>query len=363
MSFFYNNLIRPLFFRVDPERAHEMTLKALEAGLNSSVAKKAAKRLYGSPVFERIERFGISFPNPVGVAAGFDKNGKVAGQLGALGFGFVEVGTVTLKPQKGNARPRLFRLPYDDALINRLGFNNEGVEAVVERLMLAKPDTVVGINIGKNRDVRIEEAAEDYLRCFEFARKAADYVVVNVSSPNTPGLRDLQASKHLEELLSTLRSANSSGSPSVPLLVKVSPDITEQELKDICDISLQLGISGIVATNTTLSRKGLHSQSMLTSQAGGLSGKPLSRRSNEVISSIFRHTSGRIRIIGVGGIFSGRDAFEKIRAGASLVQAYTGFVYSGPTFASSVNTDLIRLLNDNGFEHLDDAIGTGIEEL
>lgn len=361
MSSFYNNLIRPLLFRIDPERAHEMTLKALEVGLNSKIAKKTAERLYGSPDFRGIERFGLTFSNPVGVAAGFDKNGKVVGQLGALGFGFVEVGTLTLEPQKGNEKPRLFRLPKDQALINRLGFNNEGVEAAVERLTVNRPEGIIGINIGKNRDVPVEAAAEDYLKCFEFARKAADYIVVNISSPNTPGLRDLQASKHFEELINTLQTANNVGGRSIPLLVKIAPDITESALKDICDISIQYGISGIVATNTTVSREGLCSPEGLRAETGGLSGKPIFSRSNEVISSVFRHTAGRLPMIGVGGIFNGRDAFEKIRAGASLVQAYTGFVYSGPSFARIVNTELLRLLNENGFENLDDAIGTGIE--
>ena len=381
MSKIYQKLIRPALFNFPPETAHELGIEALKVGLGSRLAQTFAAQRFGSKVdFGELERFGLKFKNPLGIAAGFDKNGIVVNQLAALGFGFVEVGTVTFNPQKGNDKPRLFRLPEDRALINRLGFNNEGTPRVVERLKKLKPNCVLGVNIGKNKDVPNEQAIENYLKSFELAHEVADYIAVNVSSPNTPNLRELQKAENLEELLGELQernkvlSANPGGleitdhklqtnppseipnsQSSKPLLVKIAPDLSEGEIEAIVDIALRLDLSGIIATNTTVSRENLKTE---TSETGGLSGAPVREKSNEVIRKIYRYAKGKLPIIGVGGVFTGADAFEKIAAGASLVQAYTGFIYGGMSFARDVNTGLARILKDQGFANLDEAIGS-----
>jgi dihydroorotate dehydrogenase len=356
MSKLYNNIIRPLLFRLSPETAHELGIEAMKLGLSSwaAPAGKAAN-------FGEIERFGLKFKSPLGMAAGFDKNGAVVGQLGALGFGFVEVGTVTFDPQKGNEKPRLFRLPEDKALINRLGFNNDGTARVVERLKSIERNTVVGINIGRNKDVPNEEAVENYLKSFDLAVEAADYVAVNISSPNTPGLRELQKAENLEELLSALQKRNKELSGK-PLLVKIAPDVTESEIEAIVDICLALEISGIIATNTTVGRDGLLTGKDVIESigAGGLSGKPLQKRSDEVISKIHKYSGGKLPVIGVGGVFTAQDAFDKVAAGACLVQAYTGFIYGGPSFATDINSGLERILKEKGFETIDEAVGSAV---
>jgi len=296
-----------------------------------------------------------------------------------LGFGFVEVGTVTLAPQPGNEKPRLFRLPEDKALINRLGFNNQGAERIAKRLGKIKRNCVVGVNIGKNKDVPNEAAVENYLRCFDQIHGVADYVAINISSPNTPNLRELQQAANLEELLRALQERNTvlssrfSGpntedSPklppegdtqnAMPLLVKIAPDLSESEIEAIVDICSRFNISGIIATNTTVEREGLKTSNAKRFGSGGLSGKPLAKRSNQVISAIYRYSKGKMPIIGVGGVFTAEDAFEKIAAGASLVQAYTGFVYGGPSFAADINSGLSKLIRDRGFSHIDEAIGS-----
>ncbi|MGD9588119.1 MAG: quinone-dependent dihydroorotate dehydrogenase [Pyrinomonadaceae bacterium] len=358
MPQFYENIFRPLLFRLDPEAAHEAGGKMLAWLLQGERAQRLAKKRYGFAFDPPLERFGLKFSNPVGIAAGFDKNGTLAGPLSALGFGFVEVGTVTLRPQEGNPRPRLFRLPEDRALVNRLGFNNDGAKAVAERLARLDRNCVIGVNIGKNRDVPNEEAAANYVETFEIVHRVADYITVNISSPNTPGLRELQNEVLLSDLLTALQSRNREMGVK-PLLVKVAPDLDDDGIDAIAEACVEHAIAGIIATNTTVSRDGLRTRDPERFGSGGLSGRPLAARTDQVISRIFRRTSGRLPIIGVGGIFSAEDAFEKVRCGASLLQAYTGFVYGGPGFAREVNLGLLRLLEEHGFEKLDDAVGSG----
>ena len=353
MSILWEKLMRPIMFRLDAERAHEIGISALKKGLAAPFYSNADDFKYGP-----IERFGLSFANPIGMAAGFDKNGLVFNELASLGFGFVEVGTVTLEPQKGNEKPRMFRLPADQALINRLGFNNDGAKTVAERLNNPNRKCVIGVNIGKNKDVPNEEAVENYLACFEIVHPVADYVAVNVSSPNTPGLRDLQKGENLDELITTLQSRNLDLGGK-PLLVKIAPDLTDEDVDTAVEICIQNKVAGIIATNTTVSRDGLKTRNVETFGPGGLSGKPLKGRSTRVISQIFKRTNGALPIIGVGGVFTAEDAFEKIAAGVSLVQAYTGFVYGGPTFARDLNRGLERILEHNGFPSFDDAVGSG----
>jgi len=349
MSKLWEKIMRPVMFGFDAERAHEIGIKALEMGLASPFYSDA--RVEG---FSEIERFGLKFANPLGLAAGFDKNGVAVDQLASLGFGFVEVGTVTYEPQPGNPKPRMFRLAEDHGLINRLGFNNDGSIAVAERLKKIERKCVVGVNIGKNKDVPNEEATENYLKSFDLVHPVADYVAVNISSPNTPNLRELQKADNLEELLEALTARNTELGRR-PLLVKIAPDLTESEIEAIVDICLRYHIDGIIATNTTISRDGLRSN---IDEAGGLSGKPLEQRSNEVISKIYRYSKGTLPIVGVGGIFTAEDAFAKIAAGASLIQAYTGFVYGGPTFARDITSGLAAILMERGFKNLNDAVGS-----
>ena len=287
----------------------------------------------------------------------FDKNGVVVNQFAALGFGFVEVGTVTFNPQKGNEKPRLFRLPDDKALINRLGFNNEGTATVVERLKKINPNCILGVNIGKNKDVPNEEAIENYLKSFDLAHTVADYIAVNVSSPNTPNLRQLQKAENLEELLSELQKRNLELSAK-PLLVKIAPDLSEAEIEAIVGIALKLNLAGIIATNTTIKRGNLKTK---IDESGGLSGKPLQKVSNEVIAKIFKYSKGKLPVIGVGGVFTAEDAFEKIASGASLVQAYTGFIYQGFSFAKNVNSGLQNILKERGFTNLNEAVGIDVK--
>lgn len=336
-------------FGLDAEQAHEMGIEAMRLGLASPFAGEIFD-------FGEFALFGLKFANPLGVAAGFDKNGVVVDQLASLGFGFVEVGTVTYEPQPGNPKPRLFRLPDDQALINRLGFNNDGAVIVAGRLKKLRRNCVVGVNIGRNKDVPNEEATENYLKSCEMVHPVADYVAVNISSPNTPNLRELQKGDNLEELLGALGARNTALGRK-PLLVKIAPDLSEAEIEAIVDICLKYEIDGVIATNTTVTRDGLRSN---INETGGLSGKPLAKRSTEVISTIYRYSKGKLPIIGVGGIFTAEDAFAKIAAGASLIQAYTGFVYGGPLFAVNVNVGLAAILKDRGFKTLDEAVGSAV---
>jgi dihydroorotate dehydrogenase len=348
---------------MDPERVHELVLKRLEAwGRNERLAKSLRARYFMEDPRLTQDLWGLTFPNPVGIAAGFDKNARLVNVLPHLGFGFVEVGTVTSEPQAGNPKPRMFRLPKDKALINRLGFNNEGADAVAGRLARSSARMVpVGVNIGKARRVPNSEATQDYLRSFEKLYPYGDYFVVNVSSPNTPGLRDLQAREAMEELVRALKGRNAElaraqGAKPRPLLVKIAPDLQPKDLEGFVDVAKAEKLDGIIATNTTVARNGLKTS---IQQEGGLSGAPLRERSTAIIREIHHLTDGRIPIVGVGGVFTAEHAWEKILAGASLVQLYTGFIYGGPATAREINEGLVELLAQSGHEHLADAVGAG----
>ena len=322
------SLARAALFQLDPEVAHDLALKSLCA-MGPAVSILGAGE--GSGESRRV--MGIDFPNPVGVAAGLDKNGEYIDALGALGFGFVEIGTVTPRPQPGNPKPRLFRLVEQEALINRLGFNNGGLEQMLRRVERSRYRGVLGINIGKNFDTPIERAADDYLACLEAVHARASYVTVNVSSPNTRGLRDLQSEARLDELLAALMERRNAlaarEGKAKPLVLKVAPDLSESEIDAIAALALKHGIDGLIATNTTIARDGVE-HTRFAAEAGGLSGRPLASRSKAVLARFARALAGRVALIGVGGIASGADARERICAGASLVQVYTGFIYRGP---------------------------------
>ncbi len=360
----YRSILRPLLFRLPPETAHELALHALSQAMRPRFSRKIAAQKFSAKPFGELERFGLKFKNPVGLAAGFDKNGIAAEGLAALGFGFIEVGTVTHLAQPGNPQPRLFRLPLDKALINRQGFNNHGAAALAQKLSQKRPDCVLGINIGKSRAVELEHATEDYLKSFELIYTHANYVAINVSSPNTPNLRELQRAEALESLLKALQKRNQELAQKLeqqprPLLVKIAPDLSLEDLEAIVDVALRTNMSGIIATNTTISREHLLTQKQLVESygEGGLSGAPLRARATEIIKTIYRLTKGRLPIIGVGGIFTAADAWEKICAGASLVQLYTGFIYQGWGVARDINNGLAEILDKHGFHKLDEAIG------
>jgi dihydroorotate dehydrogenase len=340
----YKSLLRPLLFKLDPEKVHYLTTDALRTAFSLPFAKSISNSMFRVQD-KRLERelFGLKFPNPVGLAAGFDKDAKLVDELAELGFGFIEIGTLTPKPQAGNDKPRLFRLPEDQAIINRMGFNNEGVEAAVKRLRERKSNILVGGNIGKNKVTPNEEALNDYLYCFKSLYEVVDYFVVNVSSPNTPDLRALQEKEPLKQLLMALQEQNSRMPKPKPLLLKIAPDLNEAQLNDIIEIAIAARLSGIIATNTTISREGLHTPAIRVTEigAGGLSGKPLTSHSTEIIRYLRQHLPQHIKIIGVGGIMTADDAQEKLDAGADLVQLYTGFIYEGPALISSINKKLL----------------------
>ncbi len=341
----YKFLIRPIFFRFDPERIHHFTFSLIrffhKIGFGSifrNLYKVEDKKL------ER-ELFGLKFPNPIGLAAGFDKDAKLYKELSNFGFGFIEIGTITPKPQPGNEKPRLFRLREDAAIINRMGFNNGGVAEAVERL---KPNrhpassrrVLIGGNIGKNKTTPNDEAGNDYLNCFEALFDYVDYFVVNVSSPNTPNLRALQEKKPLTDLLRALQDRNNAKEKRKPILLKIAPDLTDEQLLDIIEIVETTQIDGVIATNTTISRQGLASENK--KEMGGLSGKPLTKRATEVIRFLSEKSRGAFPIIGVGGIHCAEDALEKLDAGASLVQLYTGFIYEGPDLIKEINKAILN---------------------
>lgn len=369
----YKNFIQPILFRLEPERAHELALHSLSLISKSELALRALTRTHASSHFGILNRFGLEFLNPVGLAAGFDKNGRVAPAVAALGFSHVEVGTVTNIPQPGNPRPRLFRLPLDKALINRAGFNNDGAAALAHRTRNNHPTCIIGVNIGKSRIAPREKATEDYCACFKVVFDSADYIVVNVSSPNTPQLRELQQAPALDELLAALQKLNTelartrNRSP-LPLLIKIAPDLNDREIESIVEVSINRGLAGIVATNTTVSRDRLVTPATEVERCGpgGLSGAPLRERANEIVRKLYRlakprgpygHSERRLHIIGVGGIFSAHDAWERICAGASLVQLYTGFIYNGISTAKEINNGLAERFSRSGFKHLDEVVG------
>jgi dihydroorotate dehydrogenase len=359
----YRSLLRPTLFCLPAETAHKLALHSLSSPLAVRVIKLLGRSLPSENL--KLERFGLRFSNPVGLAAGFDKDGIALPALSALGFGFIEGGTVTHQPQPGNELPRLFRLPADKALINRAGFNNEGAATFAKRVAQNPPDCVLGISIGKSKVVPLEEAVDDYLKSFEAVFPVADYVAVNVSSPNTPRLRELQSAEQLERLMSALNKRNreltekAGRSSNMPLLVKLAPELGVPELEMIVDVARRTGIAGLIATNTTIKRGGLKSSAakIRALGEGGLSGAPLRRRSTEMIACLYKITEGSIPLIGVGGIFSAEDAWEKICAGASLVQIYTGFIYEGPRLVQRINEGLAETLRREGFRSLDEAVG------
>ncbi|MGI0107405.1 quinone-dependent dihydroorotate dehydrogenase [Salinimicrobium sp. WS361] len=335
----YQKIIRPLLFNIDPEKVHYFTFSALRKLFLLPVSQKLVRKQF---VVEdkKLERevFGIKFPNPVGLAAGFDKDAKLYKELSNFGFGFIEIGTLTPKPQPGNEKKRLFRLKEDKAIINRMGFNNGGVTEAVERLK-KNSGVLIGGNIGKNKVTANEKAVDDYLICFYALFEQVDYFVINVSSPNTPNLRELQDKEPLTKLLNTLQQENLKRPVQKPILLKIAPDLTDSQLLDIIDIIKETGIAGVIATNTTISREDLTSSDK--DETGGLSGKPLTKRATEVIRFLSEKSNKAFPIIGVGGIMSPEDAIEKLEAGAALVQLYTGFIYEGPQLVKKINQAIL----------------------
>lgn len=340
-------LIREILFRFPPEDVHYLAMNLLKTGCRIRfVQSLIAQQFHFSGNLPERDLFGLRFRNPVGLGAGFDKNACYLNELEVLGFGFAEIGTVTPLPQPGNDKPRLFRLPADKALINRMGFNNDGVTAIKKRLTgwnntkskQTKPGLIVGGNIGKNKTTPNEDAWKDYSICFDELFDCVDYFVVNVSSPNTPGLRELQEKESLKKILSQLQDQNHAKAKPKPLLLKIAPDLTREQLTDIVALSFETNLSGLVATNTTTSRAPLQTSNsrLQTIGAGGLSGKPVRAKATEVVQYLSRQTEGKIPIIASGGIFTGPDAKEKLDAGASLVQVWTGFVYEGPSIVNTI---------------------------
>jgi dihydroorotate dehydrogenase len=339
----YKKIVFPVLSQFDPERIHYFAMAALTFVCKIPGFKAILRNIFEvkSPSLHR-NFLGLDFKNPVGLAAGFDKNAQWIDELDVLGFGFIEIGTVTPKPQEGNPKPRLFRLKPDEALINRMGFNNSGVKQVVENLKKRNSEIIVGGNIGKNKMTENEDALNDYLIAFKGLLDYVDYFVVNVSSPNTPGLRDLQEKEPLKKILTALQNENQKYQK--PVLLKIAPDLTNSQLDDIIEIVTETKISGVIATNTTLSRAGLKTADQQVAEigAGGLSGRPLRNRSTEVIRYLSEKSQGKFGIIGAGGIYTVEDAKEKLEAGASLIQVYSGFVYEGPGIAKNINNKLKR---------------------
>jgi dihydroorotate dehydrogenase len=359
------DFLRPLLFTLPPEQAHGLAFRAL-AAWEVWLERAAPTRRGDDDALLSQTVCGLRFPNPLGLAAGFDKNGALPHVWPALGFGFAELGTVTALAQPGNPPPRMFRLADVQGLINRLGFNNAGAEAVAlaltRRLATRRPPIPLGINLGKSKLAPLERAADDYVASLRVLAPLADYVVINVSSPNTPGLRDLQAEAQLAPLLARLRAANDAsaaarGRTPPPLLLKLAPDLADDGLAGIVEVARANRIAGLIATNTTIARGTLPNGHPLAHESGGLSGAPLRARSTAVVRQLRRLSGGELPIIGVGGVFSGADAYEKIRAGASLVQAYTGFIYGGPGFADRVCRELRALLQRDGLRNVSDAVG------
>ncbi len=338
----YKAIIQKILFLFDAEKVHQFTFSFLKVVCKLPWVAKILKKSYtiANPKLER-HLFGLTFKNPVGLAAGFDKNAYLFNELTNFGFGFIEIGTVTPKPQEGNPKKRLFRLKKDRAIINRMGFNNEGVDAVVKRLKNKKNNIIIGGNIGKNKVTPNEEAVNDYLICFRKLVAVVDYFVVNVSSPNTPNLRALQEKEPLTALLNKLQQENALQQQRKPILLKIAPDLTDAQLLDIIDIVKITKIDGVIATNTTLSREGLQSENK--NETGGLSGKPLAKRATEVIRFLSEKSKKAFPIIGVGGIHTAEDAIEKIQAGADLIQIYTGFIYEGPALIKQIQKKLLSL--------------------
>jgi len=331
-------IIRPLLFRLDPERAHTLTLNLIRLAGALPPLRALLRAWYTGPQ-KPVQAFGLTFHNPVGLAAGYDKDGLGWRGLAALGFGHIEVGTVTLRPQPGNPKPRIFRLPQHQAVVNRMGFPGKGADFVRRQLVGPRPaGLILGVNLGKNKDTPLEEAAGDYLELMKIFAPLGDYLAINVSSPNTVGLRRLQARQELESLLNELNRERQAQEARlrhrVPMLVKLAPDLSPEELTDALDVLQQTGMDGVIATNTTIAREGIDGIHAL--ETGGLSGAPLGQRSTQMIRQIYRHTGGNLPVIGVGGVMNAEDARQKLDAGAILVQVYTGLVYAGPGLVKQI---------------------------
>jgi dihydroorotate dehydrogenase len=354
------SLARPVLFALDPEQAHDMTMAALAAPGVAQGLRWVARPAASDAALETTA-FGLTFRNPLGLAAGLDKQGTAVAAWDALGFGAAEIGTVTPRPQPGNPRPRLFRLPEDQALINRFGFNSAGAAGVAHNLGSRRPARMrLGINVGKNKDTPNERAADDYLTVVEALRHCADYFVVNVSSPNTSGLRDLQQSRELGALVQVVVArAQAPRGGTIPVLVKLSPDMDDDALCDAVDAAVSAGAAGIIISNTTLSREGLTSP--LAQQAGGLSGVPLRMRATRACRTLHAHLRGRVPLVGVGGIDSAEAAYERVRSGATLIQIYSSLVYHGPDLVHQILRGLPALLHRDGFAHLRQAIGVDVD--
>ncbi|GJF11086.1 dihydroorotate dehydrogenase (quinone) [Mycolicibacterium cyprinidarum] len=347
-------ILRRALFLAPPERIHTLVF----AGLRAATAPAALRhrllhRLTPSDPALASTVFGIRFPGPMGLAAGFDKDGLGVRTWGALGFGYAEVGTVTAQPQPGNPQPRMFRLPVDRALLNRMGFNNHGARALAVQLARRSPDVPIGVNIGKTKLTPPERAADDYAESARLLGSLAAYLVVNVSSPNTPGLRDLQSVESLRPILAAVLAET-----STPVLVKIAPDLADDDIDDIADLAVELGLAGIVATNTTVSRDGLATPGVEELGPGGISGPPVARRSAQVLRRLYRRAGDRLVLISVGGIENPDDAWERIVSGASLLQGYTGFVYGGGLWAKTIHDGIARRLHENGFSGLAEAVGS-----
>jgi dihydroorotate dehydrogenase len=360
---FYKKLLRPLLFGFSAEKAHHLTIHGLSLAEKIPGGISLLKMLYGMSRQKRltIKLGGIEYPNPIGLAAGLDKNAVAVAGFSSIGFGFMEVGTITPIGQPGNPLPRLFRLPSDTAIINRMGFNNVGADQMAANLRNAKPYKIpVAVNIGKNKVTANEDAVDDYRACIRQLYAEGDFFVVNISSPNTPGLRSLQHGEELRNLLEAVKDEMSIqrkrlGGGDKPIWVKIAPDVSIEELSYMIETIVQSGITGVIATNTTLNRDGL--QHPNATEAGGLSGKPLTNRSTEIIRQIYHQTNGMLPIIGCGGVFTAEDAYDKIRAGASLVEVYTALIYEGPSLIKRLNKGLLQLLARDGYSHISQAIG------
>lgn len=361
-------LLRRAAFRMDPERAHEAALRALQVGGPALAAGASWMSKRDGSVGQQL--MGLDFPGPVGLAAGYDKYGRAVRAWGRLGFGFAEIGTVTARPQPGNPRPRLFRLPADEAIINRMGFNNDGAAVTARRIADARRGAGAGIpiavNIGKSKVTPLERAAEDHLASFRLLRGVADLVVVNVSSPNTPGLRELQDRDHLTAILGALRDEDASmrridARAPMPFLVKLAPDLPDAQIEDAVDLAGELGLAGVVLTNTTISRDGLIDPGApAASEQGGLSGPPVRKRADEAVRIAARRAGGELVIIGVGGIMDADDAWQRLASGASLVEVWTGLVYRGPLIARDITLGLMQRMRDEGVSHISEVTGSAL---
>ncbi|MCF6388605.1 quinone-dependent dihydroorotate dehydrogenase [Mycobacterium sp. MBM] len=346
-------LLRQAFFQVDPERVHTFVFAALRLATRGGITRRRlVDRLAPHDPVLANTVWGVRFPGPLGLAAGFDKDGHGLAAWGALGFGYAEVGTVTAQPQPGNPKPRLFRLPQDRALLNRMGFNNHGAAALARALRGHAADVPIGVNIGKTKTTPAERAVADYAESARLVGPLASYLVVNVSSPNTPGLRDLQAVSSLRPILAAVRDAT-----STPVLVKIAPDLSDADIDEIADLAVELGLAGIVATNTTVARDGLRTPGVAALGAGGVSGAPVAARSLEVLRRLYGRVGDRLVLISVGGIETADDAWERIISGATLLQGYTGFIYGGGLWAKQIHDGVARRLHEGGYRSLAEAIG------